>query len=200
MRPPAGASTRAQQGREPSWLDDPKQAFNCYAQQPAVIKAVLCSALDPNVVVVTAESAPASKPDLRDPRSADISIHPSSVNAQLLTQQLRHSFLVFLEKVKTSRVYVRDCTAVSAMALLLFGGSIEVVHEEGVVMVDGWIKVKAAAQTAVLVKQIRAALVGLLQAMVREPDRALQAGGSGGQLVETIVGLLRDAEAAADRS
>ena len=83
------------------------------------------------------------------------------------------------------------------MALLLFGGSLSVVHEEGVVLVDGWIRVKAAAQTAVLVKQLRAALVGLLERMVREPERALDAGGSGAQLVETIVGLLRDAEAAA---
>jgi ATP-dependent RNA helicase DHX29 len=99
--------------------------------------------------------------------------------------------------VKTSRVYVRDCSTVPAMALLLFGGSLSVVHEEGVVLVDGWIRVKAAAQTAVLVKQLRAALAGLLERLVREPERALGQGSSGAQLVEAIVGLLRDAEAEA---
>ncbi len=52
------------------------------------------------------------------------------------------------------------------MALLLFGGPLTVLHEEGAVLVGGWLKLRAAAQTAVLVKHVRAALDALLEARV----------------------------------
>ncbi len=61
-------------------------------------------------------------------------------------------------QVKTSRTFLRDTTVTSPMALLLSGGSLEVRHEEGYVLLDGWIRVRAAAPSAVLVKKLRAAL------------------------------------------
>ena len=38
-----------------------------------------------------------------------------------------------------SKVYVRDVTAVSPLALLLFGGEVEVSHGSGTVTIDGQI-------------------------------------------------------------
>ena len=35
--------------------------------------------------------------------------------------------------MKTTRTFLRDCTAVSPMALLLFGGTLAVQHEAGLV-------------------------------------------------------------------
>ena len=61
-------------------------------------------------------------------------------------------------QVQTSRVFLRDVTPVSPMALLLFGGPLRVLHEDGVVVVGGRTRVRAAAQQAVVVKKIRAAL------------------------------------------
>jgi hypothetical protein len=68
--------------------------------------------------------------------------------------------------VKTSRTFLRDCTVVSPMALLLFGGELSVVHEGHYVLIDDWIRIRASAPTAVLVKKLRAALDDLLDAKV----------------------------------
>jgi hypothetical protein len=51
--------------------------------------------------------------------SSEVHIHPSSVNSRTLDFM---PFLVYLEKVKTTRVFIRDCTPVSAYPIILFGG------------------------------------------------------------------------------
>jgi hypothetical protein len=43
-------------------------------------------------------------------------------------------------------VFIRDCTVVSGMALLLFGGPLTVLHEAGQLLINGWLRIKAAAQ------------------------------------------------------
>lgn len=57
-------------------------------------------------------------------------------------------------QMKTSRTFIRECSIVSPLSLLLFGGSLEVRHADGITLVDGWLRVRTAAQTAVLVKQV----------------------------------------------
>ena len=52
--------------------------------------------------------------------------------------------LVYHEKVKSSRVYLRDSSLVSAYPVLLFGGSIDVQHQEQLVSVDDWLKFKVS--------------------------------------------------------
>jgi hypothetical protein len=64
-----------------------------------------------------------SRPTWSDGRTA-VAIHQSSINQSQI--RFKHRFLVFHEKVKTSKVYLRDCTVVSPYALLLFGGPITV--------------------------------------------------------------------------
>ena len=39
-------------------------------------------------------------------------------------------------QVKTSRTFLRDCTVISPLALLLFGGPLSVAHAGGYVSVD----------------------------------------------------------------
>ena len=68
--------------------------------------------------------------------------------------------------MRTTRTFLRDCSVASPMALLLFGGALQVLHEAGAVLVDGWLRIRAPAPTAVLVKQLRAALDSLLAAKV----------------------------------
>jgi hypothetical protein len=65
-------------------------------------------------------------------RRVVVAVHQSSVNRQVAN--FKHRFLVFHEKIKTSRVFIRDCTVVSPYALLLFGGPITVKHESGQVI------------------------------------------------------------------
>lgn len=66
--------------------------------------------------------------------------------------QVRHydsPFLVYHEKVKTSRVFIRDCSMVSVYPLVLFGGgqvNMELHSGEFVISLDdGWIQFGAAS-------------------------------------------------------
>ena len=44
--------------------------------------------------------------------------------------------------MRTSQTFLMDCTVVSPMALLIFGGELDVRHEEGHVLIDNWIGVR----------------------------------------------------------
>lgn len=58
-------------------------------------------------------------------------------------------YLVYHEKVKTSRVFIRDCSMVSVYSLLLFGGGrVNVELHKGDYLIsldDGWIRFAAAS-------------------------------------------------------
>ncbi|KAK9832693.1 hypothetical protein WJX81_000845 [Elliptochloris bilobata] len=199
VSPRGGARSRASDskgaGSGAGWADDPAAVWNRHAAQPAVVKAALCAALYPNAAVMD-ESGGAGRPAWND-GTADVHIHPSSSLHALEAPQFSRPYLVYLEKVKTSRTFLRDCTVVSPMALLLFGGALAVQHEAGLVLVDDWLRIRASAPTAVLVKKLRAALDALLESKVRRPEADLAADGSA--LVDTIVKVLRDEEAAQAR-
>ncbi|KAK9819858.1 hypothetical protein WJX72_003380 [[Myrmecia] bisecta] len=92
-----------------AWIDDLQQPFNRYAKRPAVIKGVLCAALYPNVAVMDDKQGPGSRPAWHD-GAGEVSIHPASSLHPLQADKFLRPFLVFLEKVRTSKVFLRDCT------------------------------------------------------------------------------------------
>jgi len=100
-------------------------------------------------------------------------------------------------QMRTSQTFLRDTTVTSPLALLLFGGQLEVVHGEGYVLVDGWIQIRAAAPTAVLVQRLRGGLDTLLQQRIKQPG--LDWGAQAGELINTIIKLLQDEEATRQR-
>lgn len=187
---------------EPAWLDDPSAPWNRWASSPAVVKAVLAGSLAPNVAVLSEGSPPAGPAQWEDATGTPLYLHGSSVCSAIITPSVRHPFLVFLEKVATGsggggagRVSLREVTPVGPTALLLMGTSLTVLHQEGAALVDGWIRVAVPAQTAVVVKGLRRALDGVLQAKVERPHAELS--GIGGQVVEGMVRLLEEEETAA---
>lgn len=78
------------------------------------------------------------------------------------------------------------------MALLLFGGSLDVFHQSGYVQIDGWLKVRAAAPVAVLVKQLRQALEAVLEKRIS--DTPEQNGKADNSILQQVAGLLNDEE------
>jgi ATP-dependent RNA helicase DHX29 len=178
------------------WVDDPSLPANRYASHPAVVKGALLAALYPNLAVMDdAEAGPGRRPAWHD-GGGDVAIHPSSLCHPLEAARFHRPFLTFLEKVRTSKVYVRDCTVVSPAAILLFGGRLEVEHEAARVRVDGWIRIRAAPAVAVAVKRLRRALEALLRRKVAAPRGAEGAGEEGGAVVAAIAELLDHEEAA----
>lgn len=175
------------------WLSDNSKPFNMYSKHPSVVKAVLCAGLYPNIAAIEQGIGGGALGRLRLTNSStswydgrrQVYIHPSSINGS--SKAFQHPFLVFLEKVETNRVFLRDTTIISPFCILLFGGSINVQHQTGLVMVDQWLKLTAPAQTAVLFKELRSAVHSLLKELVRKPENATIVEN---EVVKSIVHLL----------
>ncbi|CAA7028259.1 unnamed protein product [Microthlaspi erraticum] len=179
------------------WFCDKTQPFNMYSQQPEVVKAILCAGLYPNIaandkgITETAVNSLTKQGNQTKSYSAwydgrrEVHIHPSSINSNF--KAFQYPFLVFLEKVETHKVYLRDTTIVSPFSILLFGGSINVHHQSGSVTIDGWLKLAAPAQTAVLFKELRLTLHSILRDLIRKPEKS---GIVHNEVVKSMVHLL----------
>ena len=119
-------------------------------------------------------------------------MHPTSVVFGAETSDHKKRFLLFHEKVKTTKVYLRDATLVGAYPLLLFGGKVEVDHARAKATCDGWIKFRAAPRVAVLFKNLRRELDATLMRKIADPSLDVDAESAG--LVRTIVELLESEE------
>ncbi|TRY65278.1 hypothetical protein DNTS_015441 [Danionella cerebrum] len=97
-------------------------------------------------------------------------VHPSSINRFLQI----HGWLLFQEKVKYSRVFVKDTTLISPLSLLLFGGEIDVQHRERLVSLDGWICFQAPVRIGVIFKHLRKLIDSLLERKLAEPKMNLE--------------------------
>ena len=76
----------------------------------AVVRAVLCAGLYPNVMSV-GDRGERRTPPLSGPGGAVAALHPSTVNAEVPSFESR--WLVYYEKMLTSRVFLRDSTMVT---------------------------------------------------------------------------------------
>ncbi|BAS89272.1 Os04g0432200 [Oryza sativa Japonica Group] len=66
-------------------------------------------------------------------------------------------------------------------------------HQTGVVIIDGWLRLAAAAQTAVLFKQLRVTLDAVLKELIRKPEMATFVDN---EVVRSIIHLLLEEEKA----
>ena len=176
------------------WADASDAPWNADAGRAPVVKAVLCAGLYANVAALETDAS-TGRARWRDGKG-EVGVHPGSLNARLGQPGERsptHPFLVFHEKVKTSRVFIRDCTTVAPAALLLFGGAMDVRHETGRVCLDGWLWLRASAQTAVLYKKLRKALDDELDARIAGPRGGGKkgSGGGGGGDGDDLLGTIR---------
>ncbi|KAL5009094.1 hypothetical protein ScPMuIL_014675 [Solemya velum] len=176
-----------------------------------IVSAILVGALYPNIVQImtpaTKFSQSSSGAVHKAPKPEELKfktkvdgyvsklfyIHPSSVNFQV--RYYESPYLVYHEKVKTSKVYLRDCTMVSVYPLLLFGGgavSVDLDRGNFILSVDdGWIRFVAAShQIAELVRELRLELDQLLSDKIENPNMDLCTCPRGSRIIETIVKLI----------
>ncbi|XP_026182398.1 putative ATP-dependent RNA helicase DHX57 [Mastacembelus armatus] len=172
-----------------------------------LMSAMLCAALYPNVVQVrapqgnykmTSKGAMKMQPKANELRfmtknDGCVHVHPSSVNYTV--RHYNSPYLVYHEKVKTSRVFIRDCSMVSVYPLVLFGGgqvNVELHKAEFVISLDdGWIRFAAAShQVAELVKELRWELDQLLEDKIRNPSMDLCSCPRGSRIIHMIVHLI----------
>ncbi|PFH33414.1 DEAD/DEAH box helicase domain-containing protein [Besnoitia besnoiti] len=106
-------------------------------------------------------------------------IHPSSINFG--TNRLETQWLAFLEKVQTSKPFIKDVSTVSVFALLLLSCcEIEVCGERGLLRLDGWIELRCPGLIGSYIRTLKFLFSVLLDAFFsrtlsrsyfREPGR-----------------------------
>ncbi|KTF86856.1 hypothetical protein cypCar_00013871 [Cyprinus carpio] len=152
---------------------EPKALGSLSQQDVSVLKAVLTAGLYDSVgrilctpsldvqeqVVCVAETA-----------QGKAHVHPSSVNRFLQT----HGWLLFQEKVKYTKVFLRDTTLISPLSMLLFGGDIDVQHRERLISLDGWICFQAPVRIGVIFKHLRKLIDSLLERKLANPKMNLE--------------------------
>ncbi|XP_075039691.1 ATP-dependent RNA helicase DHX29 [Mixophyes fleayi] len=96
--------------------------------------------------------------------------HPSSVNRNLQT----YGWLLYQEKVKYSKIFLKETTLVSPFPILLFGGDIAVQHRERLLTVDDWIHFQAPVKIAVIFKELRGLIESVLKEKLQYPKMSLE--------------------------
>ena len=105
---------------------------------------------------------------LKSKSGEECSLHPCSVNFE---GDIQAKFLLYHERVKTSKVYLRDCSSIGAYPILLFGGQLRVWHREKMITVDDWLAFRFSnRRIPVLIRLLREGLDEILRAKIINPE------------------------------
>ncbi|XP_028163591.1 putative ATP-dependent RNA helicase DHX57 [Ostrinia furnacalis] len=183
------------------------EVLNTNGNNDKLLAAILCAALYPNVVkVLTPEKSfhmqaggaiprQPTPDELKFKTKTDgyVALHPSSVNSSV--GYFGSPYLVYQEKVKTSRVFIRECSMVPQLPLVLFSGcSLSVELHNGTFIVsleDGWIMFQVEKhEVAEMLKTIRIELINLLEEKINDPSLNLLHYEKGNKIIKTIVQII----------
>ncbi|KAJ7559257.1 hypothetical protein O6H91_04G075900 [Diphasiastrum complanatum] len=155
---------------------------NLNSNNSRIVKAVICAGFYPNIISVKhpektfIHTGSGTIPKIAAARNVHfltkldgrVFLHPTSVNFH--TGVFESPWLVFTEKLKTSKVFVRESTMVPAYSLLLFGGEVKVKHETQSVLLDDWLEFEAPARISLLIKELRLKVNLLLLDKIQNPS------------------------------
>lgn len=142
-------------------------------QEIALLKAVLTAGLYDNVgKIIYTKSVDITEKlaCIVETAQGKAQVHPSSVNRDLQI----YGWLLYQEKIRYARVYLRETTLITPFPVLLFGGDIEVQHRERLISVDGWIYFQAPVKIAVIFKQLRVLIDSVLRKKLENPKMSLE--------------------------
>jgi HrpA-like RNA helicase len=185
----SGRNARETNSRRP---ETPRSAADAYSDNTALIKAILCAGLYPNIIVaprpfVRADGGISDKQAGEcafQSLKGEVYLHPSTISFS--EKRLDSRYCCYHEIVRTSKTYVRDCTTVSEFALLLFGGSLKVYHTHGVVTVDDWLKFRISPKAAALVKHLRAQMESMLLKKIVSPAEDITGSDEAKALIQAV--------------
>ncbi|NXI33758.1 DHX36 helicase, partial [Sterrhoptilus dennistouni] len=147
---------------------DPKSNTNSGNEK--LLKAVICAGLYPKVAKIRPSFSKKRKMvKVCTKTDGSVNIHPKSVNVE--ETEFHYNWLVYHLKMRTSSIYLYDCTEVSPYCLLFFGGDISIQKDKDqeTIAVDEWIVFQSPEKIANLVKKLRQELDDLLQEKIEKP-------------------------------
>ncbi|XP_061916273.1 ATP-dependent DNA/RNA helicase DHX36 [Entelurus aequoreus] len=147
---------------------DPKSNVN--SDNEKLIKAVIVAGLYPKVAMIR-PSHSRKRPGVKVYTQPDgkVCIHPKSVNYE--ETKFNYTWLIYHLKMRTSSIFLYDCTEVSPFSLLFFGGDVTIQKDEDqeTIAVDQWIVFRSPARIAHLVKSLKKEMDSLLEDKIRNP-------------------------------
>jgi len=151
---------------------DPKllrsSVFNEHGNKQDLIDAVICAGLYPNVAHI--ELSPSNNGYSVWHKDERLYFHNDSVFASRKRFNSSETWVVFHEKFGTSnRTSISTVCFAHPIVFILFGGPSLIKHTERLVIVDG-MQIAMAAQTAVILSELRNKLDRLLKKMVKHAD------------------------------
>ncbi|XP_062860390.1 ATP-dependent DNA/RNA helicase DHX36 [Trichomycterus rosablanca] len=151
---------------------DPKDpSANVNSDNEKLLKAVIVAGLYPKVAKIRPSFHKKRAMPAKVYTKADgkVCIHPKSVNAE--ETQFHYTWLIYHLKMRTTSIFLYDCTEVSPFSLLFFGGDISIQkdQEQETIAVDEWIVFQSPARIAQLVKDLKKELDQLLEEKIKRP-------------------------------
>ncbi|KAM5292465.1 ATP-dependent DNA/RNA helicase DHX36 isoform 2-T2 [Ctenodactylus gundi] len=149
--------------------NDPQANIN--SDNEKIIKAVICAGLYPKVAKIRLNLGKKRKMvKVYTKTDGLVSLHPKSVNVE--QTDFHYNWLIYHLKMRTSSIYLYDCTEVSPYCLLFFGGDISIQkdNDQETIAVDEWIVFQSSERIANLVKELRKELDTLLQEKIESPQ------------------------------
>lgn len=155
-----------------------------------LVKAILCAGLFPNIAHLRPHYDNAggiTRTDIitKDQGENQPFIHPTSVLSKV--KKFPGNFLVYHDMVQTSKLFLRDVTAIGTYPALLFGGSIVAYPADSAIEMDDWIHLHVSGREGVMLQKLRSELDKLLLAKVLDPSYDI----SNRKVTNVIVSLIK---------
>lgn len=179
--------------------------FNVNSNNEALIKAIICAGLYPNVARLKFPKVRRQNhhapPKMYTPENGRVAFHPKSVNYREKT--FKTPWLVYHKKVQSTEIFLHDTTVINPYPLLFFGGKISTGIKESfeIVTVDNHIVFQCSEKIAKLVIELRQELDNLLAHKISQPGVTnWNKCDAECQLLKTIIDLITQEESTDDLS
>jgi len=146
----------------------------------------LCAGMFPNIARISWKGRHGQRVNFQTFEDGQIKLHPSSVNESV--KDFEHPWLIYNEKVRTTNLFLRDCSNVPDYALVFFGGAVKRESSSSLSMCRGFYTFSADPQVCELILSLRTQLDGLLQRHIKQPQLDLAV--EGHAIVSAIQRLL----------
>eukprot|EP00210_Caulerpa_lentillifera_P002836 g2710.t1 len=152
---------------------------------PELLRAVLCSGMFPSIASVLNDG---KRPSFLTLEDGTVRPHMSSVNS--LAKFFPHRWLIYTDKVQTGGILFRNSTMVTDLAVLLFGGDVEIDDAKSgkFSILNGRHRFEAHPDVMQIIVDLRLELQALMERKIREPK--IDIFEEGGSIVGAVMTLL----------
>ncbi|XP_012286873.1 ATP-dependent RNA helicase DHX36 [Orussus abietinus] len=172
------------------YSDDPRDdRANRNSSNLALVKAIVCAGLFPNVAVIKSVGKFGVK--ATTPEDGTVAIHPSSINEKDLPKVCIGHYMTYFLKKRSTAIYLHDTTIVSRMALILAGPNSSITNKSGkcLVTLTNSLAFPCDPGTAQIIQKLREKLDQLLEYKITHPG-SVRLDGQEGNILKAFVILM----------